>query len=690
MFGLGDPQFYFYFFLFFLSVAISWTLPGVLILFRFPQQSLLQRLLFGTVIGQALWGAQGFIFGYLQARWLTYLYLLAMIVLFVRHGKKHLTRWHFPLGNIDLLALLFILVGSAIQLVTVFPSGLRTPEGIYFHQINAHDGVFYIALIEEIVTRFPPEQPGAAGLPITNYHYWSNLIMAELARVWHLPIMHLYFQYIPTLLAPLLGGVMWFVVKEVASSVKAARWGVFFHYFSADITYLFMWLLHHQFSFSTVTIDNGAIQFINMPQAFAKLLFLTGIFFFTKWLRTKQKGYGYLCILNFSILVGFKVYFGIAASLGICVVFLFEWWKSVRQFSSSSLILRLFHAIKTQLFFAMLIFCFAIISALIYFPVNKNSGGLFFVPIAWPKLLLNSEKLNWNEWWLRLQVYEAEQSVPHLMVWLGLAVAIFFGVIYSSRLIGLLPSRTLIKKVGFSLYLFFITIVVFCTLIGMNFLQTSGGYNIFNFFIVALTILSILSAINVDLLWQRKKWWITVSLIVLLSLPLPRIFYTGWNFAQTARLKNNSTLISHQEIEALTFLKKNHPEIKVLQSSIEAPLENRTPYLSFFAGTQGYYSGRAILGDHNQPTTHRKNLVTYIFQNPNSVRSVELMHWYGIDALYIQKSHTQGDQHLPFRIRYSAFKKLYENEEVLILVPRKKNEQPPTLTSFNITESEEW
>src|SRR5690606_15617937 len=118
---------------------------------------------------------------------------------------------------------------------------------------------------------------------------------------------------------------------------------------------------------------------------------------------------------------GFKVYFGLFALLGLGIVtlvrFVKKGWNASKQ---EWLVLGIS----------------AVLAAAVFLPVNQQSGGLFFAPFEWPKLMLNFDKLNWSEWWLRMQVYEAHQNTRAIAFMLLLATAIFYVAVYGTRLIG--------------------------------------------------------------------------------------------------------------------------------------------------------------------------------------------------------------------------------------------------------------
>ena len=155
-----------------------------------------------------LWGWQGFIFGYLGLRWLSYPYLLIAFTFWVKtyiKGNRINPFEKLRSRKINLLLLALILTGSLIQLTRVWFTGTLYSNGLYFCCGNTSDSLFHIALTNQIVKTFPPFQPGMFGVIVHNYHYWSNLVIAELIRVFHLPLIATQYQYSTLLISTFLG-----------------------------------------------------------------------------------------------------------------------------------------------------------------------------------------------------------------------------------------------------------------------------------------------------------------------------------------------------------------------------------------------------------------------------------------------------------------------------------------------------
>ena len=87
-----------------------------------------------------------------------------------------------------------------------FPSGFLYKEGVLFWSSQGHDGLWHVALMEEINRTFPPQNPLFYGRPLQNYHFASDLFMGEFYRIFNFfDPLDLYFRYYPILFSFMIG-----------------------------------------------------------------------------------------------------------------------------------------------------------------------------------------------------------------------------------------------------------------------------------------------------------------------------------------------------------------------------------------------------------------------------------------------------------------------------------------------------
>src|SRR5260221_3271006 len=71
-----DIQFWLFALLTPLVFFVSFYVPGSFFVEKLKPKSTIIYFLLSLVLGLVMWGVQGFVFGFIQLRWLTYLYLM--------------------------------------------------------------------------------------------------------------------------------------------------------------------------------------------------------------------------------------------------------------------------------------------------------------------------------------------------------------------------------------------------------------------------------------------------------------------------------------------------------------------------------------------------------------------------------------------------------------------------------------
>ncbi len=672
VYSILSPWFWLAGVVFAIGFFFSCYLPGAWWI-RKLKLSAWEHLLLSAVLGIILWGVQGYVFGYLHLRWLSFVYTGFFMWASwpqLASEKKHLAtiinRFRHIKGA-DWPVLAMLAVGMSIQLLQVVGSGLRYDQGVAFFRVNAHDGVLHLSFIEALIRQFPPAQPGAIGFPISNYHYWSDLVMAELARVWSLPVSHSFFQFWPVILTTLTGLAVYLVVRNLGGSKAAAWWSLFFFYFGTDALYLLALVFIHRWGFELSAIDNGATQFLNMPHSFAKLIFLTGLLPLTNWVKTHDRKWGVLSVAILAPVIGFKVYFGMFASAGFSLVVAWQllstWIKQLRTMNLFSAAVK---TLQQKHFHLLLLGVFALITLAIFLPPNKNAGGLFWSPLEWPKLFLGHQQLNVNEWWLRKQVYEEAGSIKGMIAVDTFAIAVGLICVFGTRLLGFLPNRTIYRQFPTEILMFLLPGTLLFTFLGLFTLQTSGLFNVFNFFAVACVPLALLSGWWISDLFESKKVALKILASVIVLLTLPRIAYHAYDAISDQLAFKYDEIFTPAQLEAMYFIRTRTSENSLVQSHIKNKYDFDTPYLSYFTNRQTYLTGVGMMRSHNQPVENRVEDMETVFASTSSLELSNKLRDRDIDYLYLLKT---GEQTLPFKVEETNLKTVFENDETIIYQP---------------------
>lgn len=682
IFSILDWQFWWYAAVYIVAVLVSIYIPGQMIVHLTASRGLKKQKKLSNLVtvclafgmGLALWALQGYVFGYLRWRWLTFGYLLFSVVWWLvvyknklmdllQDGIQILFKKYLP--TIDKWSLVLLFAGVASQYIAVIASGFKYKDGVCFFFLNAWDGVLHLAFIESMMRWFPPLEPGAYPLPLTNYHYFADLVVSELVRVWQLPTVHTYFQYSTLMVSLLLGVATYAVVINWGGTKRIARWALFFLYFSGNATYIFTLLLHQNFGFEvTPVIESGPNQLVNMPQAFAKLIFIVGMISFHYWIKKKQFKWGIFTALLWGTVIGFKVYFGILIAVGFILMFSFLFlqnvWQKKGKLSQSELVNHLKNG--------AVILLFAGVSGIIFFPNNFNSGGLFWAPLAWPKLLIAPEKMNFRDWWLRRQVYQQAGNIRNLLILDAIAAVITLIGILGSRLIGFIPTPNFTKKLGIPQTVFYLGSTVVMIFLAMNTLQISGEYNVFNFFIVALLPLTFFSAFVVDYLWHKGTLFKGLVLIIVI-LNLPRAVHEFTTYLIQYYKGESREVISYQELEALMYIRQQTPINAIIQSHPTNRQDRETPYIAAFTQRNTYLTGTGMLESHNQPVTDRYDLLDVVVLATDGAHLAKNLKKLNIDYLYLQKNRPRSLLFDLDSTKSAQLNIVFENDQVVIIEP---------------------
>lgn len=664
-FGLLDVQLYVFGFLFLIAIFFSWIIPGWVVLSFARLKDVSLRLLLSAPVGLALWGFQGYAFGFAGMRWLTYVYLLIFAFLFFRQtwqnkGKEFLTVWR-SFRRQPWWLITGAVVSSLVQIYAHIGSGLLTPQGLPIYFVNSADGVMHLAYIQELVRSFPPAEPGAFGLPLLNYHYWSDLVQAELVRLWHLPLLHVFFQYAPIFLSIWTTALLLRLVQAFGGKTKALLVTLFVFTFGGDAAYLITQVLHGSWGEGVSSLDSGVTFYFNIPQVYARFVFLGAIFALLEWWQKKNFRIGLVAMMLIASLLGFKVYYAMYAALGLIsvegvriAVQLYTLLRKDRLSTAVSATLR--SALPSFLLAAF----FGILAVAVYLPVNKSAGGLTYSFFEWPHLLLSADNINYQDWFLRMQVYHEAGSLRNIVVFNVYAVVLTFIAVYGTRLFGFLPflwpPRTLNPSLRRS-FLFFLPVTVVFLVFGLFTLQTSGGLNIFNFLIVPILFFNIWLALSLD----RLSWKVFVPVFLLFAvLTLPRSVLQLQGFFRAYQQHKSDLFLSSEELEAFRNVQRITSKDAIVQALPNDRNNELSAYVSFFGGRRSYVAGTQHLDSHNQPGTIRQEELEQALSLPSFADKKKALQHLGVEYLYIRSEDLSEFDEV-------QGKALFQNEVVTLL-----------------------
>lgn len=637
-----NPFFWLNFIYFFFAVFFSFYIPGNLLV-RKLEFSSFNKTILSIILGLVLWAWQGIAFGYLGTRWMTYGYVLLVFLLWLYvHRPKKGTLQVFPsFPKLDFLLAGIIVIGTLVQLLAVWFIGVETKGGLEFCCFWP-DSFYHLALTSELVKNVPPFEPGMAGLVVKNYHYLGNLVVAELVRIYRLPLIYTHYHFASTLISPLLGlSAVLFATQTKIPQKQFSRWLVFFLYFSGDIIFIALFFLGKGVNFGLNVSENATTLWFSPPRMYAIIIFFAGTALFYYFIKTKNKTSGILSVFLLGSLIGFKVYVGLLALIGLGFVFLH--FLFIKQYKLASFIPLAFF-----------------LSALLYFPVNKDSGGLVFVG------LWRLEDFAVRPLWNFINIEFARRAYLEKGNFLKVAIIeICYFLLYLYSLCGMFLLGFIQNKKSFQIFIKPIHIYLLSGLgisfiVGIFFFQSIGGGNTLQFLFSIYIIGSVYAAIACSY-WLAKipKPWVSIVSVIIILLVSGRVIREIYRNTVLLLRHEGYYSIESEEVQALQFLRNNTEKNATIAVPNEVSLENTCYYLNFMSNRQMFLCGNGILQDHGVDTTRKAKLQGEIFRKENSSLAQTLLKENNIDYMYIPAS-------LNLRV-IPSLEEVFKNEKVIIL-----------------------
>ena len=619
MFLLLNGSFILYFCYFLFAIFVAFIIPGSLALHK-TRLSIFQRIILSTGVGMVFWGLQGFLFGFAHARFLTYIYLIVTAILWIklRWGKKFPRLQKPKFERMDFLLALILISGVIVQLTSVWFIGTPVQKGLFFCCGNTRDNIYHIALTNQLVKSMPPQEPGMFGVVVHNYHYLGNLVVAELIRIFHLPLIQTQFQF-SNLLISILLGLSALVFSQVLSLKKHYQaWLLFFLYYGADLIYLLVSVLRREINFSMSSLEDGSSFLSNPPRAVSIVVFFIGLSLFGLWITKKEKRLGWITAIVFGSLIGFKVYIGYFVLTGLAILALYFFYKK-----------------KYAMLPPLILTC--AISLLIYLPVNIGAGGFYYTGF-W--LFENFIVQPWMNL-IRLEeariIYAAHHNLPRIIEYESIYMLIYVVSVFGTKVLGLFQTRKSLKLLPLELNIVLITGILASLPLGMFFQQTSGGSNSINFLISVFIIGSIYTALACYYWLDKLKPFAKYLMIVIIVLiTLPRTFNNVYH--NITDVKNESGfLIDTYQLTALNFIKNNTPQNSMIAiNPKDYSFDYGTaPYISFLADRREYLAGTVITNDHGINMDSRVRVLSELFTTHDCKNLYSILSKSGINYIMI-------------------------------------------------------
>jgi hypothetical protein len=624
--------------------SLAFIIPGTLLLYpiRFKP---FETLTLGSGLGIALWAIQGFIFGFLGVRFLTYAYIIITFTiwsfLIVKHRNK-LRKYLLPIFKIDLVSCFLVFVGAILALSAVWFMGVKTQDGLFFCCRGVPDAIYHLSLTNELVNHFPPREPGMSSLLVKNYHYLSNLVVADIVRVFKLDFMAVQFRYINLFLVIIFGASAFVFSSFLGLKKTFARWLVVFFFASGDIIYVLLFLRGRGLNFEVTILDDATKLFAGPPRALSVVLFFCALCLFIHWINKKSLYAGFLSALVFGTLAGFKIYTGIFALTGLGAVSIYFLYK------------------KKYLMLLPLFVTLLMTGVYVYF-VNNNAGGLYFDGIG---RFLNFIQEN-NLSLLRLYFYyvNAQNSgnfVAHFLLG-GLFAILYYIFLFGTINFGIFQTKKSLSLLPLELNIFLVSGIFVSLFLGSFFLQNTGGSNTVQLIVFVFIVGSIYASLSIYYWGNKlgvKNKFIIYSIVLLIT--IPRAFHESFENFMNVNVQRG-LIIGNSTLDALNYLKLQTPPDSIVMLEPQMANDEAKMYISFLTQRRQFLSGFSVLKDHGQDAEKELNVNNEIFNSTDSQLIKTLLIENKIGYIYLTENYNLVNSSLDYT------KSVYNENNIQIL-----------------------
>ncbi|MBL7036468.1 hypothetical protein ISR94_01280 [Candidatus Microgenomates bacterium] len=452
---------------------------------------------------------------------------------------KRVKNLKFTLNKKTILVLLVFTLGILGQLAVISPSGVFQSGDLLFWSAHGHDGMWHIALMEEMKKGWPLSNPIFAGEKLVNYHFFSDLLPAMVSKFTPLTNLNLYFRIFPFFYSLFLGASAFFLTKKITKSFPASIWATIFTYFAGSFGFILTYIKNK-------TIGGESIFWAtqpqsssgNPPQIISNFLFLSAIYFVYVYLGQKQKRSKVInfliCVVLLGTISSFKIYGGVVLLGSLALI---GTWRLVKDRDPKLFVLSLISGI---------------LALILYLPNTSNSTSFLIYKPWWyiRTMIVEPSRLNLLDWELRRQTYIYEHNWKRV-VWLeGMGFIIFFFGNLGMRFLGLwefVKSKAIFK-----------VSIVLSLVLPLIFLQKGVASNTSQFLQYFVLMFGILAGVAVSKITKPKRFKFLIPIIIVLMIPtqvgLLNEFYSRPAFAK----------VSSEELTALEFVKQNTSEDSII------------------------------------------------------------------------------------------------------------------------------
>ncbi len=536
--------------------------------------------------------------------------------------------------------LLIILIGAALQSVTMIKSGRWCDYGLCFWGPNGHDAFVHLALENSFQKHlWPLTNPTFASAPLFNYHILFDYLTALLSRFLNVPLLDLYFRYLPILMSMGIGLLALLLMKVWKKQTSSICWTLILIYLGGSWGFVFnLFRTHRLWGGESLFWSTQAIStLINPPLAFSLIIFLVFLLLFARWQAQLTLKRVIVLALVGALLIQAKAYAAAILGLGLAILSLQSFVSKDRRFR--------------QLF--LLTGLLAGFSFLLFLPTYRQGSNLFVISPFWfIKAMIDSpDRLGWQRAANAWQFYESQHLVIKLALLQSVGLFIFFLGNLGLRVLGIRDMFSKLRSQDFSL-----SLISWCILIGLLIplvvVQTSNPWNSIQFMYYSLFFLSFFAGPTVAVwLFTRQN---LISFSAVLMVVVLGILPTTWGTLQDYFSPTPAAYISPSELRVLDTLEHlpkglvvapnfNLDQARVFLEPKPIFAYTSTAYISALSGQPTYLSDEINLAISGYDYTASKRDVNRFFNTTDTVWQKHFLKENNIGYIYQTPDQLQVD-----------------------------------------------
>ncbi len=430
------------------------------------------------------------------------------------------------------------------------------------------DNLWHLSLAAEVKKQIPPTFPVMSGIPLKNYHYFSDAIWGVLSKLSGIPITILYFQIGSLLVCYFLSYLIFKLAKYYTKSDFWSLICVVTTLFLGSAAFLKPLIIKgSEWSGNNFMLDTPYSQLINLHTGLAYILILLGTLSTFKWINTKSIKYGYSAAFIFGLTFGFKTFFAIPVAIAFGLMCMYR----IQETKFKSL---------------LPLILLAVISIIIIFMISDRTGlgskSAISLRPGWllTKMIEDDDRFHLDNYYLKQLLYQSKNNWPRLTQMETEKVIIYIFGNFWIKLIGIFYLIKYIKKYKEE-NIFILLCITVSAILPLIITPQPDPFNAVQFGQVAVIFLGLAFGLYLSTL-KNSKW----RLIFVLLIPVCVYSFYKDFFGIS---KFNEYVVPKEEITALNYLKENTDINSIIM--VDPLFDNSKMKVTALAERRTFYTG---------------------------------------------------------------------------------------------------